>query len=142
MSSAQKNITVALLAFIDDDGKVLLNRRRDATSEAWEFIGGGVEEGEQPIDAIQREIFEEVNYTLLPEDDLKFVKDFLFENERYVAKVSFFTAKFPGLHDFSDSDETHVADLKLFDPAEALELPLLPITHDILQNIMLTAVVS
>lgn len=61
MDSVKKNIEVALLAFISND-KVLLNRRADADSEMWEFIGGGVENGETPQDAIQREILEEVGY--------------------------------------------------------------------------------
>lgn len=61
MDSVKKNIEVALLAFIDNN-KVLLNRRADADTEMWEFIGGGVEDGETPQDAIQREILEEVGY--------------------------------------------------------------------------------
>ena len=136
MSSVQKNITVALLAFIDDDGKILLNRRREEATKMWELIGGGVEEGELPEEAIRREILEEIGYTISPEDNLCCVDEFMFENERYVANVSFFTASYPGIHLFSDSDETFVEDLKLFTQDEALAQPLLPIAYDILKNFL------
>lgn len=134
MRSTQKNITVALLAFIDDEGRILLNCRREEASRMWELIGGGVEDGEKPVDAIRREIYEELCYHITPGDSLQFIKEFHFENERYVAHVSFFTARFPGLNVFSDSDEMYVDDLALFSLDEALELPLLPIAHDILEN--------
>lgn len=134
MRSTQKNITVALLAFIDIEGRILLNCRREETTRMWELIGGGVEDGEVAIDAIRREVSEELCYHITPEDNLQFVKEFHFENDRYAAHVSFFTATFPGMHVFSDSDEMYVDDLALFAVSEALELPLLPIAHDILEN--------
>lgn len=134
MESVKKKIEVALLAFTDND-KVLLNKRADAESEMWEFIGGGLENGETPYDAIKREILEEVGYTLSQEKDgLKFVGSLSFEDYRIVAKVHFFTAKFPGIEHFSDSDETFVADLKLFSLDEALKLTLLPITREIIEK--------
>lgn len=80
----------------------------------WEFIGGGVEDDETPEDAIQREIVEEIGYPVSQKDKLQFMGDISFEDHRIVAKVHFFTAKFPGFEHFSDSDETFVADLKLF----------------------------
>lgn len=134
MDSVKKNIEVALLAFISND-KVLLNRRADADSEMWEFIGGGVENGETPQDAIQREILEEVGYPVSQKKDrLQFMGDLSFEDHRIVAKVHFFTAKFPGFEYFSDSDETFVADLKLFNLDDALKLTLLPITRELLEK--------
>ena len=134
MELVKKKIEVALLAFTDND-KVLLNKRADAESEMWEFIGGGLESGETAHDAIRREILEEVGYNLAQEkDDLKLVGDFSFEDYRIVAKVHFFTAEFPGIEHFSDSDETLVADLKLFSLDEALKLKLLPITREIIEK--------
>ena len=103
-NGSKNNICLALLAF-RDGGKVMLKRRADADIEAWEFIGGGVEVGETPFDAVRREIFEEVNYTLSPDDDLQFVGDYDFEYDETRAKVYFFTAKSPGIDKFSDSEE-------------------------------------
>jgi len=134
MDPAKKNIEVALLAFISND-KVLLNRRADADSEMWEFIGGGVENGETPQDAIKREILEEVGYLVSQKKDkLQFIGDLSFEDHRIVAKVHFFTAKFPGFEYLSDSDETFVADLKFFNLDDALKLTLLPITRELLEK--------
>lgn len=134
MESVKKTIEVVLLAFTDN-GKVLLNRRADADREMWEFIEGGLENGETPQDAIQREILEELGYSLSQKgNDLQFIGDLSFEDSRIVANVHFFTAKFPGIEHFSDSDEVFVADLKLFSLDEALELTLLPITREILEK--------
>ena len=134
MDSVKKNIEVVLLAFISNN-KVLLNWRADANSEMWEFIGGGVEDGETPLDAIQREILEEVGYLVSQKKDkLRFMGDLSFEDHRIIAKVHFFMAKFPGFEYFSDSDETFVADLKLFDLDDALKLTLLPITRELIEQ--------
>lgn len=133
MNGSKNNICLALLAF-RDGGKVMLNRRADTDIEAWEFIGGGVEVGETPFDAVRREIFEEVNYTLSPDDDLQFVGDYDFEYDETRAKVYFFTAKSPGIDKFSDSEEVFVCDLKFFDAADALDLTLLPLTRKLLEH--------
>lgn len=134
MNSVKKNIEVVLLAFTQGD-KVLLNRRADADSEIWEFIGGGLEAGETPQEAIQREILEEVGYSLSQRrDGLQFIGDLSFEDHRIIAKVHFFTAKFPGTEHFSDSDETFVSDLELFSIKDALELTLLPITKALIDQ--------
>ena len=52
-------VHVSLIAFRDGD-KILLNRRADTGGTMWEFIGGGIEAGETPHEAIRREIAEEV----------------------------------------------------------------------------------
>lgn len=135
MNDVKKKLNVVLLAFRDEKGGILLNRRADAASEMWELIGGGIEEGEQPLDAIKREVYEEVGYVLSnPKDDLQFVRNFRFEDETISAIVNIFMAKFPGFQSFTDSDETFVADLKLFDLSDALRVELLPITKEILDK--------
>lgn len=45
-------------AVIRDGDKFLLARQRD--SELWSLIGGGIEPGEEPADAVEREVFEEL----------------------------------------------------------------------------------
>ena len=55
-------LIVSACALIDRDGRVLLTQRPDGKSLAglWEFPGGKVEEGEQPGDALIRELKEEL----------------------------------------------------------------------------------
>ena len=122
-------MNVALIAFVDVDEKILLNRRADAASEMWEFIGGGIEVGETPLETIKREVSEEIGYSLNDvSDNLQFVESFNFENEKIIAQVHFFKASHPGTEHFSDSDETRVEDLHLFTINEALKLVLLPMS--------------
>lgn len=45
-------------AVITNNGKILLERRRD--SDTWGLVGGGVKKYEEPIDAIIREVREEL----------------------------------------------------------------------------------
>ena len=45
-------------AIITQSGKLLLERRRD--SDTWGLVGGGVKKTEEPIDAIVREVREEI----------------------------------------------------------------------------------
>ncbi len=46
-------------------GKLLLERRRD--SDTWGLVGGGVKKRETPLQAITREIYEELGLRLRPE---------------------------------------------------------------------------
>ena len=126
-------VHVSLIAFRDGD-KILLNRRADTGGTMWEFIGGGIEVGETPHEAIRREIAEEVNYTLSTDDSLQFVDELRITYGDAQAAVYCFTAQLPGLDKFSDSDEVFVRDLALFSRDEALELELLPMTRRLLEG--------
>jgi 8-oxo-dGTP diphosphatase len=58
-----KQIVVALGAVRDKTGRALVACRRDSSipdaTDKWEFVGGKVEFGEQPEDALVREVGEE-----------------------------------------------------------------------------------
>lgn len=61
MSTTDRQI-VAVAATIFRDGKVLAMRRsasKDAGAGLWETVSGRVEPGEEPLDAVTREIAEE-----------------------------------------------------------------------------------
>jgi len=55
-------MTTVVAAIIERDGRILICRRRadGAHPLKWEFPGGKVEPGEQPVDALRRELLEEL----------------------------------------------------------------------------------
>jgi len=44
-------------------GLILLGNRIDTEEDAWQFSQGGIEEGESPVQAAKRELFEEMSIT-------------------------------------------------------------------------------
>lgn len=63
------DLRVAAYAVItDDDGKVLLARWTEGRRVAWTMPGGGLEAGEDPEDAVRREVREETGYTVHVEE--------------------------------------------------------------------------
>lgn len=58
-------IHCASLAYFED-GKILLVRVRD--NKLWYFPGGKITEGESPVDALVRELSEELNVIVVPEN--------------------------------------------------------------------------
>jgi 8-oxo-dGTP diphosphatase len=67
--ATQHKFTVSAAAIvIDEDGKVLLLNHVLRPSSGWGLPGGFIEKGEQPEDAIRREVCEETGIEL---DDLK-----------------------------------------------------------------------
>jgi 8-oxo-dGTP diphosphatase len=60
--SAVRAVHVVVGLMDDEAGRWLVNRRRPGTHMAgsWEFPGGKVESGEQPLSALRRELHEEL----------------------------------------------------------------------------------
>lgn len=58
----QTPIVVVAAAMVDADGRVLMQRRPERKNHGglWEFPGGKVEAGEAPVDALVRELAEEL----------------------------------------------------------------------------------
>ncbi|WP_203136114.1 NUDIX hydrolase [Microbacterium sp. JZ31] len=59
-------ITVAAIAFVRDDGRVLTVRKRGTSR--WMLPGGKPEPGEQPVDTAVREVHEELGIRIAPEE--------------------------------------------------------------------------
>ena len=132
----KKKMNVAVVIFKDKNGKILLNHRKDNPpfdEDVWELIGGGINENESPLEAIKREIKEELNYTVNElKDKLKFSRELKISTDKYFSEAHIFIANFPGFDKLSDSDEVAISDLKLFSKSVALKLNLLPISKDVL----------
>jgi 8-oxo-dGTP diphosphatase len=62
-----KVVTVVVGILIDPQGRVLITRRAPQTHQGglWEFPGGKVEPGETIVDALARELREELGVTVL-----------------------------------------------------------------------------
>jgi len=70
----KKNVKVIL---INPEGKIFLLHREDIPKlverNTWSFVGGGVEEGETPEEALIRETKEEIGYDL---EKMEFFKEY------------------------------------------------------------------
>ena len=71
-------IWVAAAALIDSDNRILIAQRPDGKSMAglWEFPGGKIKKHEKPIDALKRELKEELNIEVKSPRALLNVKHF------------------------------------------------------------------
>jgi 8-oxo-dGTP diphosphatase len=81
----KKTIEV-VAALIEKNKKILLCQRKEADSYGllWEFPGGKVERNESFFEAIKREIKEELNIEIGPQ---QIIKEFYDENEYLMLKV-------------------------------------------------------
>ncbi len=56
-----------MAAFVVDDGRALLGKRaNDPDAGRWDLLGGFLEEGEQPLDGLRRELLEETGVEVEP----------------------------------------------------------------------------
>jgi 8-oxo-dGTP pyrophosphatase MutT (NUDIX family) len=62
---APLSLTGVVAVILDDQGRILLTHRAD--TRRWALLGGILEPGEQPADAVVREALEETGVRVLPE---------------------------------------------------------------------------
>jgi 8-oxo-dGTP diphosphatase len=62
-------VLVVAAALVDADGRCLMQQRPAGKAHAglWEFPGGKVEPGEMPVDALARELHEELGIAVSPD---------------------------------------------------------------------------
>ncbi|MEQ1949619.1 MAG: (deoxy)nucleoside triphosphate pyrophosphohydrolase [Bryobacteraceae bacterium] len=90
-TNAQKKIVEVVAAVIERDGLILIAQRKPGARHAlkWEFPGGKVEPGEEPRDAIARELREElaIDAQIGPEIERY---DFLYNGGESITRLFFY----------------------------------------------------
>jgi len=107
-----KRVHVVLIIFYNENGDILLHSRDDSP-DFWSLLGGSVEENELPLDAIKREMKEEIGFE--HENSISFIKSYIHshsEDKEY--ELHLFEADFPGFDQLKDSDEVKLTELKFF----------------------------
>jgi 8-oxo-dGTP diphosphatase len=103
-------------ALLVDDGRVLLARRAgDPGAGLWDLLGGFVEEGEEPLAALRREIAEETSLEIEPLEFLGGYPDRYGEDGNYTVNF-YWTARVTGGELDLDADE--LAGVAWFRPEE------------------------
>lgn len=127
-----KKRDVAGVGIRDSIGRILLIRTH-RLPEHWQPVGGGIEEGETPIEAALREVYEEIGIQLRAEQiklSLKAPYDF------GEGTVYFFeTTLHSSLPEFVFK-ENEIAEHRWFEIAQAQELPAFPATKTFLDSLV------
>jgi 8-oxo-dGTP diphosphatase len=129
-----KNLLNVVCGLIESNGKILLGKRSPPRRHAgfWEFPGGKINPGESPINALSREIMEELGVIVHVGKQLSEVYH---EYETHSVRLYPFICRIT---------EGTVAILEYreiawIDPANTMDLPLLPPDFEILKEYIQTA---
>lgn len=117
------------------DGKMLLTKRRDPRMEfnnKWEFPGGGVDNGEQVIHALKREVLEETGLTVEPLEQLPQIVARVEKKYNYQVFLLLYICKIIK-GEFKASD-TEVAGHGWFTLTQAMKLDSLPANLGVLKK--------
>ena len=101
----------------DDEGRVLLSRRaHDPAAGRWDLPGGFLEEGEDPVDCLRRELREEAGIALSDERLLGIWMDWYEYRRRVVATLNVYYSARIGEGTPQPADD--VTELRWFGPEE------------------------
>ncbi|MEI6532527.1 MAG: NUDIX hydrolase [Candidatus Roizmanbacteria bacterium] len=110
---------IVVRAFIlDDDGRVLLAKRaKEPEKNKWSLVGGKVEWHEKAIDAVVREVKEELNIIFVP--TFEFYTEYFFPNKKHHCHILYFSGSYSGtIHTKKDE----ITDVKFFSITEIQEM--------------------
>ncbi len=138
MNNNREKWGVCAVIISDSDGRILLQKKDSGYHYApnkWSLIGGGIEEGETKLDAMKREINEELGIEIRGED-LKEIGEFMFEGvlnqNRVKIHQNLFTLKFEGK--ISDIRVGEGAGFAFFEIEELPTLDLMKPTKEVLDK--------
>ncbi len=123
---------VATIVFFSPSHQVLLQDREGISKfgEKWGFFGGSIEEGESPIQALMREINEELSFDLEQFDFFKQYSGIFPNGQTVIANV--FIGPLPPL---SRLVQTEGKSMRLFSFLECRSIGLLDLDKKILSDI-------
>ncbi len=130
----KKKSEKAVIAFYDDQGRILLQDRHAITETRaqWGFFGGGIESGETPEQALKREIQEELGFNLEEFEFLNNHKVILPDGESYNKIWQFVGPLKIGLQEM---EQREGRSMKLFTLDEVRNLTMYQTDIDILKPI-------
>lgn len=116
-------------------GKILMSKRMADVhlAHAWEFPGGKIELGEDPIDALRRELSEELNISIIY-PQIYAVGHHVYDRKEVVLMVyecTYYTGEIKALG---------VAEFKWLTPQEVCELPLPPADLEVIERLKSTLI--
>jgi 8-oxo-dGTP diphosphatase len=102
----------AVAAFVVEDGRTLLGlRAHEPDAGRWDLLGGFLDEGEDPLDGLRRELLEETGLEIEPGDYLGAYVDSYGESGTAVLNLVFEASVLAG--EMAPADD--VAELRWFD---------------------------
>jgi 8-oxo-dGTP diphosphatase len=142
MRTIQRDIAGAFI--FSKDNKILLGKT-NVYADLWVVPGGGIEKGETELQALRREILEEVgidiNEAKVEEIDIKVTgqgeKTLRDTGERVLVEMKFYNYKVlipKGATDIKVAASDDLTDAKWFNMAELREIPLSPPTKTSLEK--------
>ncbi|HVK26163.1 MAG TPA: NUDIX hydrolase [Actinokineospora sp.] len=122
----KRNTRLAAYGVIVDDGKILLARWTSRQGPKWMLPGGGVDFGEDPLDAAVREVAEETGYVFAP-DSLLGIDSYHRTNDFHGVRIVYEGRVVGGELTFEQGGSTDMA--AWFDLAEVDSLATAELVH-------------
>jgi 8-oxo-dGTP diphosphatase len=143
MTNEQLTIVVAMVR--DDSGKILIAKRKDAlipdADGKWEYVGGKIDFGEEPEDAIIREVQEESGLEVRIEYLLPKVYTNMWskvDGAKRHAIILTYVCKVTGRALHTESFDHKITELKFIEPREIYSHPLLAKCKEIMDTYLET----
>lgn len=131
-----KTRNISIVVLYTESGKILLQERKGFSKfgEVWTFFGGKIEEGETPLDAVVREIKEELNFELIKPihiDSESTITRSIINNKEVNLSAEVYVKKIDEDKNIFRLEEG--SNMAFFDIKEAKKLKLGPLDHKIIK---------
>ena len=112
------------------EGKILMSKRLADVhlAHAWEFPGGKIEMGEDPVDALRRELLEELNIEVI-HPQIYAVGHHVYDRKEVILMV------YECTYHAGEVQALGVAEFKWLTPQEVCDLPLPPADLEVIERL-------